>query len=40
VLDRARHELRVEISTSPIVDKERSFTIGVTSVLRRVEEAG
>jgi PAS domain S-box-containing protein len=40
VLDRARREMRVEISTSPIVDKERGFTTGVASVLRRVEEAG
>ena len=40
VLDRARRELRVEISTSPIVDKEHGFTTGVASVLRRVEEAG
>jgi PAS domain S-box-containing protein len=39
VLDREHRELRVEISTSPIVDKERGFTTGVASVLRRVEEA-
>jgi PAS domain S-box-containing protein len=39
MLDRARREMRVEISTSPIVDKERGFTTGVASVLRRVEEA-
>jgi PAS domain S-box-containing protein len=40
VLDHARRELRVEISTSPIVNKESGFTEGVVSVLRRVEEAG
>lgn len=40
VLDRARSQLRVEISTSPIVDKDNGFTTGVVNVLRRVEEAG
>lgn len=40
VLDRSRRELRVEISTSPIVDKESGFTTGVVSVLRRVVETG
>jgi PAS domain S-box-containing protein len=40
VLDHARHELRVEISTSPIVDTESGITTGVVNVLRRVEEAG
>jgi PAS domain S-box-containing protein len=40
VLDHARRELCVEISTSPIVDKESGITAGVASVLRRVEEAG
>lgn len=40
VLDRARRELRVEISTSPIVDTESGITTGVVNVLRRVEEAG
>jgi PAS domain S-box-containing protein len=40
VLDHARRELRVEISTSPIVNKENGFTTGVVSVLRRVEKAG
>ena len=38
VLDHARRELRVEISTSPIVDKESGFTAGVVSVLRRMNE--
>ncbi len=38
VLDRERRQLRVEISTSPILDKENSFTMGVVSVLRRMEE--
>jgi PAS domain S-box-containing protein len=40
VLDRARRELRVEISTSPTVDTESGITTGVVNVLRRVEEAG
>lgn len=40
VLDRARRELMVEISTSPIMNKESGFTTGVVSVLRRVEKAG
>lgn len=40
ILDRERRELRVEIGASPIVDKDRGFTIGVVSVLRRVEKAG
>jgi PAS domain S-box-containing protein len=38
LLDRHRKELRVEISTSPIVDKENGFTIGVVSVMRRVKD--
>jgi PAS domain S-box-containing protein len=37
VLDRERHELRVEISTAPIIDKENGFTTGVVSVLRRID---
>lgn len=40
VLDRERRELRVEITTSPILDKESGFTTGMVSVLRRVEETG
>jgi PAS domain S-box-containing protein len=36
VLDRDRKELRLEISTSPIIDKENGYTIGVVSVLQRV----
>jgi PAS domain S-box-containing protein len=40
VLDHAHREMRVEISTSPIVDKANGNTTGVVSVLRRVEEAG
>jgi PAS domain S-box-containing protein len=34
LLDRNRKELKVEISTSPIVDKDKGYTIGVVSVLR------
>jgi len=37
MLDRERREVRVEISTSPIIDKESGFTAGVVSVVRRVE---
>jgi PAS domain S-box-containing protein len=36
ILDRERRELRVEIATSPILDKESGFTTGMVSVLRRV----
>lgn len=38
LLDSERRELRVEISTSPVVDKENGFTIGVVSVMRRVSD--
>jgi len=37
VLNRERQEVRVEITTSPIVDKESGFTTGVVSVMRRLE---
>ena len=40
LLDHERRELRVEISTSPIVDKHTGFIEGVVSVLRRVEVEG
>jgi PAS domain S-box-containing protein len=36
-LDRQRQEVRAEISTSPILDKESGFTSGVVAILRRVE---
>jgi len=36
LIDRERRELRVEISTSPVVDKENGFTIGVVSVMQRI----
>jgi PAS domain S-box-containing protein len=36
MIDRERRELRVEISTSPVVDKENGFTIGVVSVMQRI----
>jgi PAS domain S-box-containing protein len=39
ILDREHRELRVEIATSPILDKESGFTTGMVSVLRRVGEA-
>ncbi len=38
VLNRMRKEVKVEISTSPILDKENGFTIGVVRVLRHREE--
>jgi PAS domain S-box-containing protein len=38
VLDSEGRELRVEISTSPVVDKENGYTIGVVSVIRRVSD--
>jgi len=38
LLDRNRNELKVEISTSPIVDKDKGYTIGVVSVLRPVKD--
>jgi PAS domain S-box-containing protein len=40
LLDHAHRELRVEIRTSPIVNKESGFTTGVVSMLRRVDEEG
>lgn len=38
LLDRNRNELKAEISTSPIVDKEKGYTIGVVSVLRPAKD--
>jgi PAS domain S-box-containing protein len=38
ILDRERRPLRVEIHSSPILDKEHGFTAGVVSVLHRMEE--
>jgi PAS domain S-box-containing protein len=37
VLDRARDLLKVEISASPIIDKENGSTLGVVSVWRKIE---
>ncbi len=39
ILDSARRPLRVEISTSPIVDKENGITTGAVAMLRRVEDS-
>ena len=39
LLDRERRELRVEISTSPVFDRDRGFTTGVVTVLRPAEDA-
>ena len=36
LLDRNRREVKVEISTSPILDKSNGYTIGVVSVMRQV----
>jgi PAS domain S-box-containing protein len=38
-IDRERREMQVEISTSPVVDKDSGFTIGVVSVMRKVGDA-
>jgi PAS domain S-box-containing protein len=38
LLDRERRHLRVQISTSPVVDKENGFTIGVVSMMQRLSE--
>jgi PAS domain S-box-containing protein len=40
LIDRERRELKVEISTSPVVDNVSGFTIGVVSVMRRLRESG
>ena len=40
ILDGERRKVRIEISTSPLVDKENGFTTGVVSVLRQVEDPG
>lgn len=39
LLDRHRQPLQVEISASPILDRDNGYTIGVVSVLRKVESA-
>lgn len=38
VLTRERKELRVEISTSPVIDKDNGFTIGVVTVIREFKD--
>lgn len=38
VLDRERNAMRVEVSASPIIDKENGCTTGVVSVWRRLDE--
>jgi PAS domain S-box-containing protein len=38
-MNRDRKEIKVEIGTSPIWDKEKGTTIGVVSVLRKVRDA-
>ncbi len=40
MLDRERRLLRVEIRSSPMLEKEHGCTAGVVSVLRRMEEVG
>jgi PAS domain S-box-containing protein len=39
MMNRERQELRVEINSAPMVDKEHGITVGVVSVLRRAEDA-
>jgi PAS domain S-box-containing protein len=39
ILDRESREVRVEIGTSPILNKESGFTEGVVAVLRTLEQA-
>jgi PAS domain S-box-containing protein len=39
ILDRARRELRVEIVSSPILDRATGLTTGVVSLLRRADAA-
>jgi PAS domain S-box-containing protein len=38
VLNRERKQLTVDLSTSPILDRENSITTGVVTILRKVEE--
>ncbi|MGA7342901.1 MAG: PAS domain-containing protein [Terracidiphilus sp.] len=38
VIDREGRELRLEMSTAPLVDKASGFTSGVVTILRRVDE--
>jgi PAS domain S-box-containing protein len=40
ILDHDRRPRRVEISSSPMLEKAHGFTSGVVNVLRRVEESG
>ena len=37
VMTRQRHQVKVQISTSPILNKNNDFVSGVTAILRRVE---
>jgi two-component system, LuxR family, sensor kinase FixL len=38
VLDRARNELALEMSTSPLLDRNNQFTTGVVGIMRRAGE--
>jgi hypothetical protein len=38
ILDRQRRELRLEIRTSPILEKGTGYTTGVVTVLSRLEQ--
>jgi hypothetical protein len=40
ILDRDSREVRVEIATAPMLDKESGFTSGVVTVFRRLRDAG
>lgn len=39
ILGRLRQEVRVELTTSPILDRETGFTTGVVSLMRPLEQA-
>ena len=38
LIDRERRQLLVELSTSPILDKDTGYTLGVVSVMQRVKD--
>jgi PAS domain S-box-containing protein len=38
LIDRERRQLKVELSTSPILDKDTGYTLGVVSVMQRIKD--
>jgi PAS domain S-box-containing protein len=38
LIDRKRHPIIVELSTSPVLDKSTGYTLGVVSVMQRVKD--